>query len=193
MVVGKSIVRVDAIEKVTGRAKYTDDFFYGKMLIAKILHSTIANGVVKSIDTSEAEKIDGIIKIVTCFDVPKIDFPTPGHPWSTDPKHRDVSDRRLLNERVRLYGDDIAAVIAEDEVIASRALKAIKVEYEEYKPLMTPQIAMEEDAGAIHDSRPDNILAHSSFKVDNTFDDAIKDEEDLIFSGGSYQTQMVQH
>ena len=48
--VGRSINRVDAADKVTGRARYTDDFHEGPMLVAKILHSTIANGVVKSMD-----------------------------------------------------------------------------------------------------------------------------------------------
>ena len=75
MGIGKSINRVDAYEKVTGRAKYTGDFEEGKMLIAKVLHSTIANGWVKSIDVSQAEKLPGVIKVVTCFDVPDIQFP----------------------------------------------------------------------------------------------------------------------
>lgn len=87
-------------------------------LIAKVLHSTIAHGYVKSIDTSEAERIKGVVKIVTCFDVPDIPFPTAGHPWSTDPHHQDVADRLLLNRHVRYYGDDVAAVVARDEVSA---------------------------------------------------------------------------
>ena len=71
MSIGKSVKRVDAYDKVTGRARYTDDFYEKKYLVAKILHSTIANGRVIRIDTSEAEKIDGVVKIVTCFDVPQ--------------------------------------------------------------------------------------------------------------------------
>ena len=132
MAVGVSEKRVDAYEKVTGRAKYTDDLAEKNMLVAKVFRSTIANGVVKSIDTSEAEKIPGVVKIITCFDVPQYKFPTAGHPWSTDPAHQDVADRLLLTSRVRYYGDDVAAVIAEDEVAANRAIRAIKAEYEEY-------------------------------------------------------------
>ena len=93
MVVGKSVKRVDAIDKVTGRAKYTDDLVDKSALIVKIYHSTIAHGMVKSIDTSEAAKIPGVVKILTCFDVPDRPFPTAGHPWSTDPHHQDVADR----------------------------------------------------------------------------------------------------
>ena len=81
-IIGQSVTRVDAPDKVTGRAKYTDDIADKSALIAKVLHSTIAHGYVKSIDTSEAERIKGVVKIVTCFDVPDIPFPTTGHPWS---------------------------------------------------------------------------------------------------------------
>ena len=117
--VGKSEKRVDAFDKVTGRARYTDDLCPKDALVAKVLHSTIANGVVKKIDTSAAEQIEGVVKIVTCFDVPQYKVPTAGHPWSTDPHHQDVADRLLLTSRVRFYGDDVAAVVAENEVAAA--------------------------------------------------------------------------
>ncbi len=191
MVVGKSVPRVDGYEKVTGRAKYTDDLVGKDALIAKILHSTIANGLVKSMDTSEAEKIPGVVKIVTCFDVPDIPFPTAGHPWSTDPGHQDPADRKLLNQRVRLYGDDIAAVIAEDEVAASRALRAIKVEYEEYDFVLSPEEAMQPGAPVVHDTVENNILGHT--KIENgDFEEAIK-EPGLIKVESVYETPIVQH
>ena len=132
MEVGRSIPRVDAADKVTGRAKYTDDLCPRPVLEAKILHSTIANGWVKSMDISAAQALPGVVKVLTCFDVPDIQYPTPGHPWSVEKAHQDVSDRKLLNRRVRIYGDDIAAVVAEDEITARRALELIRVEYEEY-------------------------------------------------------------
>ena len=118
MEVGRSIPRVDAADKVTGRAKYTDDLCPRPVLEAKILHSTIANGWVKSMDISAAQALPGVVKVLTCFDVPDIQYPTPGHPWSVEKAHQDVSDRKLLNRRVRIYGDDIAAVVAEDEITA---------------------------------------------------------------------------
>ena len=108
MEVGRSIQRVDAVDKVTGRAQYTDDLCPRNALVAKVLHSTIANGVVKSMDLSEAQAIPGVVKVLTCFDVPDIPFPTAGHPWSMDPSHQDIADRHLLNRHVRYYGDDVA-------------------------------------------------------------------------------------
>ena len=82
MEVGRSIQRVDAVDKVTGRAQYTDDLCPRNALVAKVLHSTIANGWVKSMDTAAAEALPGVVKVLTCFDVPEIQYPTPGHPWS---------------------------------------------------------------------------------------------------------------
>ena len=55
--IGKSVPRVDAYEKVTGRAKFTEDLLPKRCLVAKVLHATIGNGIVKSIDTSEAESM----------------------------------------------------------------------------------------------------------------------------------------
>ena len=98
MAVGKSIPRLDARDKVTGRTKYTDDLCDKGALVARILHSTIPHGRVKSVDTSEACAIPGVVAVFTCFDAPKYHFPTAGHPWSTDPGHQDVADRLLLTE-----------------------------------------------------------------------------------------------
>ena len=126
----QSLKRVDAYDKATGRAKYTDDLCGREALIVKICHSTIAHGFVKRIDTAAAERIPGVVRVLTCFDVPEFPFPTAGHPWSTDPAHQDVADRLLLNRHVRYYGDEVAVVIAEDEVAAAQGVQALEVEYE---------------------------------------------------------------
>ena len=189
--VGKSEKRVDAFDKVTGRARYTDDLCPKDALVAKVLHSTIANGVVKKIDTSAAEQIEGVVKIVTCFDVPQYKFPTAGHPWSTDPHHQDVADRLLLTSRVRFYGDDVAAVVAENEVAAAQALRAIRVEYEEYPFVLDAQKAMEPGAPQLHENYPNNILAHTSI-VKGDYEAAIQ-EPGLIRVEGWYDTPTVQH
>ena len=78
--VGKSVTRVDAYEKATGRAKYVADLCDQSALVARILHATIAHGYVKSIDTTEAEAVPGVVKVLTCFNVPDYRFPTAGHP-----------------------------------------------------------------------------------------------------------------
>ena len=193
MGVGNNMVRVDAIEKVTGGAKYTADLEPKGLLVAKVVRSTIANGVVKSFDLEEALAVPGVVKIVTCFDVPDIQFPTPGHPWSVETAHQDIADRKLLNTRVRVYGDDIAAVIAEDEIAANRAARLVKAEYEEYEPMLTVEAAMAEGATVLHEEKPGNMIAHSSFVVgEGTYKEAVEGE-DVVEIDHVYETQSVQH
>ncbi|MCL2695337.1 MAG: xanthine dehydrogenase molybdenum-binding subunit XdhA [Clostridiales bacterium] len=191
MVVGKSVARIDAFDKVTGRAMYTDDLADSRAYVAKVVRSTIANGWVKSIDTSAAEKIPGVVKILTCFDAPETRFPTAGHPWSTDPHHQDVADRQLLTARVRYYGDDVAAVIAENEVAAAQAAKAVKVEYEVYPFVLDAQEAMADGAPQLHEEFPNNILAHTKMGFGDV--DAAIAEPGLIKFEGWYETPVVQH
>ncbi len=193
MSVGKSIPRVDAYEKVTGRAMYTDDLCPPGALVAKVVHSTIANGLVKSFDLNKALAVPGVVKILTCFDAPESSFPTAGHPWSIETAHQDVADRRLLNQRVRIYGDDIAAVIAEDEVAAARAAALVEVEYETYAPYAEMKDATAEGAVNIHDEYPGNILKHTATKLgDVGFEEAAADPA-LVRVKGHYETQVVQH
>ena len=189
--VGKSAIRVDAYDKATGRAKYMDDLCDSSALIVKICHSTIAHGYVKSIDTAQAEAVSGVVRVLTCFDVPDIPFPTAGHPWSTDPAHQDVADRLLLNRHVRYYGDEVAVVIAENEVAAAQGVRALKVEYEELPFVLDVQKAMEPDAPQIHEEFPGNILAHTDIRRGD-YQAAIQ-EPGLIRVEGWYDTPTVQH
>ena len=189
--VGKSVTRVDAYEKAMGRAKYVADLCDQSARVARILHATIAHGYVKSIDTTEAEAVPGVVKVLTCFNVPDYRFPTAGHPWSTDPAHQDVADRLLLNRHVRYYGDDIAAVIAENEIAAAQAVRALKVEYEELPFVLDVQKAMEPDAPQIHEDCPGNVLKHTDIRRGD-YQTAIQ-EPGLIRVEGWYDTPTVQH
>ena len=187
--VGKSAKRVDAFDKVTGRAKFTEDLCPRDALTAKILHSTIAHGYVKSMDISEAEKIPGVVKIFTCFDVPENYFPTDGHIYHLG-EHRE-EDRLLLNRHVRLYGDDIAAVVAETSVAADQALAAIRVEYEELPFYLDPREAMKEGAAQIQENKPGNICGESHMTIGDY--DTVTAEEGLLVFDNWFHTPTVQH
>ena len=189
--VGRSKIRVDAFDKATGRARYTDDLCGREALVTRIVHSTVAHGLVTAIDLEEARQVPGVVKIFTCFDVPDIPFPTAGHPWSTDPHHQDVADRLLLNRHVRFYGDDVAVVVAEDEVAAARAARLVKVTYEEYPFVLDVQKAMEPDAPQLHEEFPGNILGHTEIR-NGDYQSAIR-EPGLIKVEGWYDTPTVQH
>ena len=188
--IGKSVPRVDAYEKVTGRAKFTEDLIPPRCLVAKVLHASIGNGIVTSIDTTEAEALEGVVKVVTFKDVPEHCYPTPGHPWSVEPAHQDVADRNLLTGRIRYYGDDIAAVVAEDEITAARALKLIKVEYEEYPVEIHPRKSMQGSHPPIHFDKKDNVLARSNYFIGDV-DKGM--EESATVVRGTYKTPIVQH
>lgn len=174
--VGRSLKRVDAYDKVTGRAMFTDDLCPKPCLDAKLLHSTIGNGLVKSIDTSAAEKVCGVVKIFTCFDVPDWTYPVAGHPWYADSaaSKRDMADRKLLDSRIHIYGDNIAVVVAQTTVACDQALRKIKVEYEEWPVVYDAKESMKGTEHPVQGLKPDNIVGHSL---------AVTSEEDLAKHG----------
>lgn len=188
-VVGKNSPRWDAISKVTGKAEYTDDLPKRKMLYGKIYRATIAHGFVKSLDVSEALKVPGVIKVLTPDDVPENYFTTAGHPHSILEDAGDIHDRLILTKKVRLYGDEIAGVIAETEMAAEMAMSKINVEYEELPFYLTPEEAMAEGAAEIH-AGSKNIIADTKTDIGD-IDKAFL-EADYVFED-EYRTQVVQH
>lgn len=189
--VGRSVPRVDARDKAAGRAMYAADLCDRRALTAKILHAEQAHALVKRIDAEKARAMDGVEAVFTCFDVPKNYFPTAGHPWSTEPEHQDVADRLLLTDHVRFWGDEIAVVVAQDELTAQKALREIEVEYEPLPFVLDVQKAMEPGAPQLHEAFPGNVLGHSSVRIGD-YEAAIK-EPGLIKVEGWYDTPTVQH
>ena len=107
MGIGTSVIRQDAVAKVTGQAKYVEDLLPRGALYAQVVHSTIANGTVRAVHTEKAKNMPGVQLVATCFDVPQHQYVTAGHPLSLDPAHADVADYleqgALLDERVEIY------------------------------------------------------------------------------------------
>ena len=193
MAVGQSIPRVDAFAKVTGEAKYTADLVPTNAYVAKIVRAPVASGWVRGFDLTEAQAVPGVVRIFTCFDVPDIQFPTAGHPWSTVPSHQDICDRKLLNTRIRVWGDEIAVVVARDRVSAARAARLVHAEIEAFPPLSTPAEAMAPGATPLHSEHPDNVLSHSQFHLgEGTFAQAAAAPGAVVVSG-HYSVPAVQH
>ena len=190
MMTGKSVNRLDAIAKVTGRAEYTQDFYKPDMLVAKYVRSSIAHGKVKSIDVKEARALKGVEAIFTFEDVPKNKFSTSGQPYSLDPDHRDKEDRLLLTRDVRFFGDEIAIVVAQDEIIANSALSLININYEEYKALISPDDILADDARKIHEGSS-NILGEHEYEVGGHVEEAFKSSDHVVES--HIETAMLQH
>jgi xanthine dehydrogenase molybdenum-binding subunit len=181
---------VDGVAKVTGKARYTDDFTMPGMRVAKYLRSTIAHGRVALIDTSQARALPGVDGVFTFEDVPKRIYATAGHPYSLDPRHMDVADRYLLTDQVRYMGDEIAVVVAVNELVAAKALSLIEVEYEASQPLVESAEVLSEGADEIHKGTGNVVDAHS-FVAGGDLDAARKECDRLV--EGRYKTQIVQH
>ena len=190
MAIGKSVKRVDAVAKVTGRARYTGDFYMPGMLVAKYLRSTIAHGRVKNIDTRRAKQLSGVEAVFTYEDVPETKFATAGHPYSLDPAHKDVMDRLLLTQHIRYWGDEIAIVVAENNIVLQEALELIGVEYETYEPLVSPKASLAKDAREIH-AGSNNVIGESQYAVGGKIEDVLAGA-DMVLQN-RYRTQMCQH
>ena len=190
MAIGKPVQRVDGVAKVTGKARFTDDFALPGMRVAKYLRSTIAHGKVVSIDTRRAAALPGVDGIFTYEDIPRNVYATAGHPYALDPSHADVADRLMLTDHVRYEGDEIAVVVAENELVAQKALDLIEVSYETYKPLVRSEDVLAEDAPEIH-PRTKNMVKSHAFVAGGDLAQARAESDHLI--EGRYQTQVLQH
>ncbi len=136
--IGKSYIRPDAISKVTGKAIFLDDVRLPNMLYTAIVRPPIAHALVKSIDTSEAEKCEGVVQVVT----------GKGCKFHYGDNIRDLQPMAI--DKVRYIGEPVAAVIADTPAHAEAAKAKIKVEYEPLPVYTDARKAMAKDAVLIH-------------------------------------------
>jgi 4-hydroxybenzoyl-CoA reductase alpha subunit len=185
--VGKSLPRVDAADKVTGRAKFTADLSFENMLYGKILTSPLAHGRIRSIDTSRALSLPGVKLVLTGADVPDITY-------GVNPPRYD--EHILAKDKVRHVGDEVAAVIAVDEETAKEALGLIRVEFEELPAVFDPAEAVKEGAALVHERYANNINArvdHHFGDVDKGFDEADLVREETFVGNFVYQSPLEPH
>lgn len=175
-VIGKNIIRVDGLSKVRGSAIYPEDITMDDMLYGKTLRSIKPHAYIK-VDTSKAEKVDGVIKIFTAEDVP---FNSHGVLY----KDHEV----FCSKKVRRIGDPIAFVVAKNKRIAETAARKIEVEYEEIEGVFDPIEAMKKDAPKVHDGG--NIVHHCKIRKGNV-EEAFKNCAVIIEE--EYKTSMVDH
>lgn len=183
--IGKSVPRIDALAKVTGKALFAADYQYPGLLYGKILRSPLAHANIVNINTGEAEKLPGVKAVITWKDVPRNPYSTAGHPYPDD----SPLDTYILDKKVRFVGDAVAAVAAETREIAEEAIKLIKVEYEELPPLLTVEAALAPGAPEIHEGTK-NICDQHHF----TYGDVEKGfvQSDYIFED-EFKTPIVTH
>jgi CO/xanthine dehydrogenase Mo-binding subunit len=141
-VIGSSPPRLDGRAKVTGQTTFASDIRLPGMLVGKILRSPHANARIRRIDTSRAEAIPGVHAVVHAGNVHQRPF---GY----------GADNVPLKDHPRYAGDEVAAVAAEDEDIAERALEAIEIDYQVLPAVFDPFQALEPHAPQVHDERHD--------------------------------------
>jgi len=149
-VVGTSVKRTDTLGKVTGQAMYAGDLILPGMLHGKIKRSTVAHAKIKRIDAGKALALPGVKAVLTYENVPRV-----LHYGSPHPRSASVTkDQYILDNKVRYWGEGVAAVAATMEEIAEEALDLIDVEYEELPAAFTVEEALRPGAPLIHETGP---------------------------------------
>jgi len=180
-VVGKARPNPDALAKITGEARFTDDYVFPGMLYARTLRAGIPHARIISIDTAAAHALPGVHAVLTHKDVPgrnlhglvSFDWPV------------------LCRDKVLYAGDAIAIVAADSEEIAARALELIRFEYEELPAVTSAIDAVGPGAPVLHEGRPDgNLLKH--IKVNKGDVEAGFGAADLVVDR-TYRTPTVEH
>ncbi len=154
-IIGKSLPRVDARAKVIGEAQYSGDINMPNMTYMKVLFAHRPHAIVKSIDTSAAEAMSGVIAVFTAKDVPNNEYglQIPDQPVLCGPG----SDKPYA-DRVRFIGDHVALILADTEAIAAEARKLIVVEYEDLPLVTDPRESAKEGATLLHPDKDTNIV-----------------------------------
>ncbi len=177
-VVGQPLPRPDAVAKVTGAARYTDDYVFPNMLHAATLRAGIPHARIRRIDVSKARALPGVHAVLTHEDVPG--SKNHGLVYNDWPV--------LCYDKVRYVGDAVAIVAAETREIAEQALRLIEVEYEPLPVVDDPVAALQPGAPKVHEQG--NLLKH--IHVEKGDLEAGFAEADVIVEG-EYQTATTEH
>lgn len=176
--IGKKIKQVLSEEKVKGELKYPSDIYFENMIWGKVLRSKYPHALIKRIDTTKAESLPGVVKVLTYKDIPGLN----GFGIV-------VQDQPVLCfNKVRYLGDAVALVAAETKEIAEKAIELIEVEYEPLPVVDDPLKAIEENSPKVHDSG--NVHLHTVIKkgdIEKGFKEA-----DLIIEN-EYRTGRQEH
>lgn len=172
--VGQPLSQIDSAGKTTGLTQYLQDLSVPGMLHGSIVRSTIPHGLIRKIDTSQAERLPGVRAIITAKDCPGVLFgPQKPEDWEI-----------LCQDRVRYIGDEVAAVAATSPEVAKEAAQLVRIEYEELPAVYDPFEAMKPGAAVLWEQHPDNI-AYRFFVERGDVDEALA-QADHVFEHDFY-------
>ena len=156
-VIGQVVTRPDAIEKVTGQAKFSDDIKFDGMLYAAVKRAGIPHGILRRLDISKARALPGVVTVLTAEDIPgEHNHGLVVYDWPAIVG---------LNERVRYVGDSVAIVAAETQEIAEQAVRLIEAEFELQPVVSNPVQARQPESPSLHESG--NLLKHIKVRKGN--------------------------
>lgn len=184
---GQSVKRSDARAKVTGEALYPGDINLPNQAYMKILFAERPHAIVRAIDTSKAEALEGVIAVFTAKDVPVNEY---GLGVRDQPVLCGPGSSKPYADRVRFVGDQVALVVAETEAIAARGRDLIRVDYEDLPVVTDPRLAMQPDAPLLHPELESNIFTHYRIRKGDV--NAAFREADVIVEG-EYHTPAQEH
>jgi CO/xanthine dehydrogenase Mo-binding subunit len=179
-VLGQRVLRPDAVDKVTGRARFPGDLQMEGMLYAKVLFSDRPHARIVAVDTSEAKRVPGVVAVLTHKDVPVNEY---GLIFKDQPA--------LNGDRVRSIFDRVALVIAGTQRAAQQARDLIRVKYEDLPAITDPRKAMQSGAAIIHDGYPDNVQTHQHIRKGDV--DAVFARDDVVIVASDYFTPHQEH
>ncbi|MBT3241255.1 MAG: molybdopterin-dependent oxidoreductase [Chloroflexi bacterium] len=186
-ILGKSYKRVDALGKVTGETLYPGDLEMEGQTYMKILFAHRPHAIVKKIDTSKAEALDGVLLVLTAKDVPVNEY---GLIFPDQPVLCGPGSSKVDGDHVRFEGDQVAAIIAETEEIADKARSLIEVEYEDLPITSNPEKSMKDDADLLHPDTESNVITH--YKIRKGDIESAFEKSDVIIEG-EYRTPFQEH
>ncbi|EBS5740234.1 molybdopterin-dependent oxidoreductase Mo/Fe-S-binding subunit, partial [Salmonella enterica subsp. enterica serovar Eastbourne] len=146
-VVGKVTPKTDAAVMVQAKPCYVEDRIPANTCVIKMLRSPHAHALITRLDVSKAEALPGVVHVITHKNCPDVYY-TPGGQSAPEPS---PLDRRMFGKKLRHVGDRVAAVVAENEAIALKALSLIEVEYDVLKPVLSIDEAKADGAPLVHD------------------------------------------
>ncbi|HJW90440.1 MAG TPA: xanthine dehydrogenase family protein molybdopterin-binding subunit, partial [Anaerolineales bacterium] len=185
--IGQSVQRLDALGKVTGQTLYPGDINRPNQAYLKILFANRPHAVIRRIDISNAEALEGVIAVFTAKDVPVNEY---GLIMDDQPVLCGLGSNKPFAERVRFVGDQVALVVAESEEIAAQGRDMIEVEYEDLPVITDPLAGMKSSATLLHPDRDSNVFCHYRIRKGDVM--AAFSQADVIIEG-EYRTPAQEH
>ena len=181
-VIGKKVERVDAVERLTGEAKFTADIYLPGMLYVKILRSPHPHAKVVKIDTARAQALPGVKAILTPQNVPNFAVAKRGTP--------PFVPKPLLSTTARYAGDEILALAAVDEETAEQALELIRVEYQILPFALDAEEAFKPEAQKIYPEG--NVVQDPAATLNRgNVEEGFKQADVIVEE--KYKTHLIQH